>query len=190
MGKIGISIGWNCHSAVKGVEMCVRSKKSEGYNTCPFDEAITNYDGIVNCINDDFKYFYDLELIKVSDENKYCTGDILIRNVKYNFIFNHESPGHANLWQTQGWEGGKEHYINNEYDKFKQRYNKRIDNFRRYLNSGEEIIFILTVPLPFNTYNLENVLKEKYPNLTYNILKLDLEMGEKHYINQLKKISL
>ena len=43
-------------------------------------------------------------------------------NTKYNFLFNHESPGHANLFQTQNWEGGKFHYIDNDFTNFKNRF--------------------------------------------------------------------
>ena len=104
----GISLGWNCHSAINGVALGFRNIKSNGYKTCPFDEMISNYKGIIDCINDDFEYFCDikyLELIKIPKESKWLNtngdGDIMIYNKKYNFIFNHESPGHANLFISQ-----------------------------------------------------------------------------------------
>jgi len=191
MNSIGISIGWNCYSAIKGVDMGIRNIRSEGYKTCPFDEAITNYTGIVQCIKDDFKYFLDLdyiELFKVSEECPYCTGDILIRNTKYNFVFNHESPGHANLWQIQGWAGGKDHFISNSFYNFKERYSMRIENFRNYLTSGNEIVFLLTRSYPSETLELDNVLRDKYPNLLYRVVYLDLQLGSEHYKKHLSQI--
>lgn len=183
---IGISLGWNCYSAVKAVEMGIRSRKADGYMTCPFDEALTNYPGIIECIRDDFASFFDLEIFEVSDTNPYCTGDTLIRNTKYNFVFNHESPNHANLWQSEKWPGGRGHFVLNSFEKFKERYEKRIQNFRNYLNSEKEITFIITRPNPIDTAELDKILKEKYPQLSYKIIYLDLERGAEHYINHLR----
>ena len=54
MGEEGISLGQNCHSAIVGVSMGLRKTKQNGYKTCPFDEMVTNYKGIIECIKDDF----------------------------------------------------------------------------------------------------------------------------------------
>jgi hypothetical protein len=183
---VAISLGWNCYSAAKAVEMGIRSRKADGYTTCPFDEALTNYPGIVECIRDDFNSFFDLELFEVPQTNPYCKGDTLIRNTKYNFVFNHESPGHGDLWQKEGWPGGQKHFILNSYEKFKERYEKRIQNFKSYLVSGKEITFVITRPNPSDTVELDKVLKEKYPSLSYKIIYLDLERGAEHYINHLR----
>jgi hypothetical protein len=122
---------------------------------------------------DDFKYFYDtnyLELITRSD------GDILIYNNKYKFLFNHESPGHGDLYITQNWEKGINHYIVNDYEEFKNRYNRRIQNFKNLLNSSKVITFILTRP---NTHemcdinDLNNALLCKYPFLHFNFVFRD-----------------
>jgi hypothetical protein len=70
----GISLGWNCNSASVGVSNGIRNTKKNGYKTCPFDAMITNYKGIIDCINDDFKYLCDpqyLELIKIPKESKW-----------------------------------------------------------------------------------------------------------------------
>ena len=184
--RVGISLGWNCYSAVKAVEMGIRSRKADGYMTCPFDEALTNYPGIVKCIRDDFNSFFDLELFEVPQTNPYCKGDTLIRNTKYKFVFNHESPGHGDLWQKEGWPGGRKHFILNSYEKFKERYEKRIQNFKSYLVSGKEITFVITRPNPIDTADLDKVLQEKYPSLSYRVVYLDLERGAEHYINHLR----
>jgi len=54
---------------------------------------ITNYDGLVNCINDDFEFLYDtkyLELIKVPSDSKWLNthgnGDIMIYNKNITFF--------------------------------------------------------------------------------------------------------
>lgn len=180
----GISLGWNCHSAVTGVSLGLRNTKQHGYKTCPFDEMITNYKGIVDCIMDDFKYLCDikyLELIKIPKESKWLNtngdGDIMIYNKKYNFIFNHEAPGHANLYLSQNWPKGINHYVMNDYEEFINRYKKRIQNIKDLLNSQKAITFILTRP---NTNvsdisELNNVIKNKYPLLNFEFKLLNFD---------------
>ena len=187
MNNIGISLGWNCNSAIHGVEIGIRKTKLKGYLTCPFDEMVSNFDGIIKCIENDFEDFYNskyLELINIPKELVNIIGlehlnkdEIFIRNNKYNFLFNHESPGHANLYITQNWKEGINHYINNDYTNFKERYKNRINNFKNYLNNPNNyIIFIIH---RYNTNNnniqdLHNVLKIKYPYLKYECYFLDI----------------
>jgi hypothetical protein len=182
MKKVGISLGWNCNGAIHGVEVGIRGKK-DGYLTCPFDEMVTNLSGIIKCLDEDFKYFCDdncLKIIKCTSELEHLQhvkNEELLHNTYYNFIFNHESPGHANLYKTQNWSGGINHYIDNNYKEFKIRYNKRITNFLNYINDPNNyIIFIL------HGYNdtcesiieLKSVLNSKYPNLKYELYFLPI----------------
>lgn len=73
MKREGISLGWNCSAAQDALTMGLRNTKNNGYNTCPFDMMITNYIGVCQCIEDDFKYFCDpnyLELRPAPDMKK------------------------------------------------------------------------------------------------------------------------
>jgi hypothetical protein len=180
----GISLGWNCNSASMGVHIGLRNKKQNGYKTCPFDSMITNYKGIVDCIMDDFEYLCDtkyLELIKVPKESKILNtngdGDIIIYNKKYNFLFNHESPGHANLFIHQKWEKGIDHYILNDYEEFINRYKRRIQNIKELLSSNKKITFILHRP---NTElrdisKLNEAILYKYPSLNFDFVIFDCD---------------
>ena len=148
-----ISLGWNCSSATYGVQHQLRTTKKNGYKTCPFDEMITNYQGIVQCFLDNFQYLCDtkyLEIIQIDKSSKYLNtngdGDMIIYNKKYNFLFNHESPGHANLYNIQGWTKGINHYVMDNYSEFIQRYNRRIENIQELLHSDKFIHFILSRP--------------------------------------------
>lgn len=180
----GISLGWNCHSAVTGVLAGLRNKKENGYKTCPFDEMYTNYKGLIDCINDDFKYLCDinyLELMQIPKESKYLNtdgnGDLVIYNKKYKFIFNHESPGHANLYLTQKWTKGINHYVMNNYEEFINRYKRRIQNMKDLLSSNKNITFILTRSNPHigDISELNNTIRTKYPLLNYNFVILDFD---------------
>lgn len=184
---IGISLGWNCSSATFGTQSGLRKKKGEGYNTCPFDIMNSNFEGIIKCITEDFENFLNpqyFKLIRMSSDAPYHTNEVLLLNTYYGFIFNHESPGHANLHITENWSGGANHFIDNNFEKFVERYAARIQNFRNYLNSGEEIIFIST--RMSNDYaELETAIRSKYPSLVFRIHHIQ-ETGE-HKFNEIHK---
>ena len=181
-----ISLGWNCESASKGVSLGIRKTRENGYKTCPFDECITNYEGILLCIKEDFKYFCDLNYLKLIPA-KFSTGgiikdELLIYNIRYNFIFNHESPEHGNLYIKQNWQGGKNHYIDNNFFLFIERYTRRINNFREYINNYKITFIIGKVDNDFSKLN--EIIKIKYPNLKFNILSyipsVPLNLFEEH----------
>ena len=158
--KVGISLGWRCGAAEIGVKMNERDTKVDGYKTCPFDIGVTNYIGICNCLEDDFKYYLDDKYLILRKEPpmKAILGDnqtddqMWIYNSYYNFAFNHESPGHAKLYESEKWEGGINHFVNNNFEKFKERYQKRIDNFRYYIKNASHINFLI---LRYNDYPLK-----------------------------------
>lgn len=173
MNEEGISLGWNCESAGKGVELGIRKRKENGYLTCPFDECLSNYDGLILCLKEDFKYFYDLSYLKVIpaefSAGATVKGDNIIINTRYKFIFNHESPDHVNLYLTQNWAGGKNHFVDNNFALFIKRYSKRIDNFRKYVNDPNNKITFLIGKFNPDINELSETLKEYYPNLNCNI---------------------
>ena len=185
--NVGISIGWNCHSATQGVCENIRKTKSNGYLTCPFDMLVSNYDGVVQCIKEDFQYLCDENYLEIID----LESEKIIYNTRYKFIFNHESPGHANLYVTENWEEGIHHFTNNNYRNFKTRYTSRIENFRKYLTENT-VTFILTTwnKTEDDLYELKNVLKEKYPNLKYTFKIYNDPHGEKYFIDHLKKMRI
>jgi hypothetical protein len=186
----GISLGWNCTSAIKGVAMGLRSIKANGYKTCPFDEMITNYRGIIECIKDDFEPLCDpqyLELMKIPKESKLLNtngdGDTVIYHTKYKFIFNHESPGHANLFAKQKWAKGINHFTANNYEEFIIRYQRRIANIKELLNSNKKITFILTRPdtVLEDIGELRDVITKKYPRLRFEVVLLKLNFKDRRF---------
>jgi hypothetical protein len=162
------------------VARCLRKTKQDGYKTCPFDLCVSNYIGIIKCIREDFKYFCDPNYLTLRDSPgtlaqlppealKYNT-DKWIFNTYYNFGFNHESPYHGNLHITEGWSGGPNHFVDNNYEKFIERYTNRINNFRNYISQpGVKINFIIgrynSLPV-----SLQYFIETTYPHLNFNIL--------------------
>jgi hypothetical protein len=173
---VGISLGWRCEAAQIALHNGIRSSRVNGYKTCPFDLMVSNYQGMMECIKDDFKYFCDpkyLELVRAPQVNchleDYQNDDELwIYNTYYNFGFNHESPGHGNLYLDENWEFGINHFVENNFERFIERYNKRIENFRNYLATADKVNFII---LRYNSIPSElcDLLSEKYENLNFEI---------------------
>jgi hypothetical protein len=186
INNVGISLGWNCDSASYGVEHNLRGKKSLGYNTCPFDLMVSNIDGVIQCIDDDFKYLTDENFLELIKENE---DESTIYNNKYNFAFNHESPGHANLYTKENWKDGKFTYVNNNYKELKLRYNNRVNNFINYCNNPNNFItFIINTwdKKESDLYKLKQVLNKKFPNCKYNFFITNDRNGKDYYIRHLK----
>jgi len=171
MNYIGISLGNVCFSAEWAVQNKLRKRKEEGYHTCPFDLMVSNYKGIIKCIEDDFKFFCDINYIELRGN--------LIYNTYYNFGFNHESPYHADIYIHEKWPEGANHFVNNNFKHFIKRYNRRIKSFIDYLKDPNNyIIFIIqfaydSPPIDENLLELRKALSIKYPNLKYEIKILD-----------------
>ena len=171
--RVGISLGWNCNSAMHGAEHGIRARKQYGYKTCPFDKMISNFDGIVECIKDDFAYFTDEKYLSINATNP---ADPCIMNIKYRFGFNHESPGHADLYKKELWPEGINHFICDEYKNFKIRYQNRINNFRNYLSDpNNHITFIITTwdKKEEDMKPLKDALAIRHPNLSYEFVILN-----------------
>lgn len=174
MREEGISLGWNCSAAQDGLRLGLRNVKANGYKTCPFDMMVSNYIGVCKCIEDDFKYFCDpehLALVDAPDMTSHFPnqklGEKWIVNTYYNFVFNHESPYHGNLYLNEKWDGPN-HFVDNNFANFIERYTTRINAFREYLASGA---FINFVSWRYNSipYELCEVIKNKYPELKFKI---------------------
>lgn len=172
--RLGISLGLNCASAVDLYKNGIRESKKNGYKTCVFDLMVSNLPGIIKCINDDFKYFCDLDYIQlknsVHDFFGIPVGSQVLCNTYYNFVFTHESPGHILLFWHEKWPDGIDHYVKNGYAKFIERYTQRINNFKEYMNGENKIIFKIIGPEGQNLDELNNALKLKYPNLVFDLI--------------------
>ena len=173
--QIAISLGNVCPSAEFRAKELGFTKKT-GYKTCPFDLMVSNLNGIIDCLNTDFKYFFDPKFLERKDlgiEN----GEerFMIRNTKYKFGFNHESfnIGEAYLYERENWENGVYTFVNNNFEKLVERYTKRIDNFKYYCESDYYVTFILQFVVDkysAETMNrLHDAIKNRFPKLKYEI---------------------
>ena len=171
--KMYISLGTNCSSAVK------RAKDynftSINYNTCPFDLMVSNLEGIIQCFTDDFKFFCDTKYLEYNF-NKPAEDSNIFSNIYYKFGFNHEQPGHANLYLSEKWPGlNKYHFVENNFKMFIERYKRRINNLYTYINNYQNIEFIITFENTNKNHilfkNLKDLLEKKFPKnkFTYDV---------------------
>ena len=169
MNTVCISLGYGCFPAVWATHNRLRSSKADGYKTCVFDLMVSNYNGVVKCILEDFKNFTDPKFLHYTA----TTGENIL-NSYYNFQFNHETPGHANLYIQENWPGGKNHFVDNNFAHFIERYKARINNFINYLQTCEFITFVIeffdTIRFDKTCKDLCDALALKYPKLNYKII--------------------
>lgn len=180
--RVGISLGWNCHSAMHGVAHGLRGRRAGGYRTCPFDECISNPAGAAAAFREDFAAFTDPAHLTLMPA-PFTTGGIragerLLVNTRYGFVFNHESPDHAGLYKSQGWAGGAEHFVADGYAEFRRRYEARIKALRAYLSAPDaRVAFLLTLPrddaaLDAAADDLASAIRAAYPALDFEVLRL------------------
>ena len=98
---------------------------------------------------------------------------------EYGMGFNHESPGHANLYNTENWLGGKDHFVNDNYKEFINRYERRIQNFKNYINNNSVLFIIENTEDDLN--KIINIIKLKYPFLNFKILHTRNNVIINHY---------
>jgi hypothetical protein len=182
--SVGISLGWNCHTTTVGVQSGLRDVKNDGYMTCPFDIMLSNYEGVIQCLYDDFKDFTNAEYLKLVPDPT-SNNELTIINTKYNFIHNHESPSiiYSPYRMYITVEDDKNYYISNNFEKLIERLNNQVNNFRNYIKSGKHINFLIT-DFDINLTELHTCIQTMYPGLSYSIVRFDLERGDADYFNK------
>lgn len=161
-GYTPISLGWNCNPAIIRANK-YNFKKANGYLSCPFDLGVTPFNGLCECIlgNFDKEKFFNLR-VEYDSINK---QDCILND--YNMWFNHESEKMDNNEKIE-WYPGK--WSENNFYLFKERYERRIENFNNYINKNN-ILFIIENPYDDIT-KIIDIIKIKYPQLNFKILHI------------------
>jgi hypothetical protein len=82
-------------------------------------------------------------------------------------IFNHEGSTHSHLFNIG--KNDDSFYIRNDFEKFKERYAIRINNFKNYIQTHDHIVFVVSYTGNKDHAGnadigvLNNLLKEIYP---------------------------
>ena len=74
-------------------------------------------------------------------------------------------------------KNGINHFVQNDYEEFIERFKRRILNINNLLTSGKEITFILTRPNTYvdNLSELGNTIKSKFPKLIFDFVCFDYD---------------
>lgn len=138
-------------------------------------------------------------------------GDKVLINTRYRFCYIHESPStfdkleriktyfgsqhgdSSEVDSTIHWPEGPHTFTINGFKRFKARYQKRIDNFRGYMNSGKLINFLLhNMFNPHAFPRLDIAMKKAYPLTDYRVTVLPahiVKYSELIYWNDILNIS-
>lgn len=175
MNQIHISLGHNCNPRIY-LKKTFNYSKSNGYKSCPFDLCITPYSSLYDCIETDFKYFFDhltiIPWLNAEGKRLHYNNPNAITN-KYGMIFNHEGSGHSHLFNNG--KNDDEYYTRDDFKIFKEKYSNRILNFRNYLNEHNEIIFVYIEDNIYNGYDIQklsDLFYKNYPNKKFSFIEL------------------
>lgn len=142
---------------------------------------MSNVNGVIDCIDNNFKYFHAPEFLKVRTNGRY-KDRFCITNTKYNFFFNHESfiRGQRELYDRERWKYGPKTFVRDNFKEFVKRYTQRVENFRYYCESSDyHVNFVIQFSREKYSDELMNKLKttikNKYPKLDHEITVLPRE---------------
>lgn len=173
--NIFISLGYNCDPRIFLKEKLEMSKNN-GYLSCPFDLCITpSFQTLVNILQSDFCVFFDdIQCIDWGnadgDRSHAGPGNMAISN-NCGMIFNHEGGGHSHLFEVG--KNNDYYFTENNFARFKERYNKRIENFRNYCRNANSVTFVHCGYPDFCESIIKKIIQEKYN--TQNIYFLHIQ---------------
>ena len=116
-----ISLGWNCQPRTYLTKNELIPDKKHGRKSMAFDLTIHHTKSLIEVLKSNFAdYFENIEY------GFYAPfGLNYWQNKKYDIVFNHDSA-----------------FKENDFDKLKERYKSRIENFKEILNTDEYLFFV------------------------------------------------
>lgn len=172
-----ISLGENCTPRIKLKHDYGLSKKG-GYKSCPFDLCITPFESLCNILENNFETFFrGLKIIEwedaEGDRSLAGPGKTAISN-QDGIIFNHEGGGHSHLFRIG--QNDDEFYSRDNFKEFKNKYSKRIENFKNKLESSDKITFLYSERYPqtptFDLERIDKIIKDKYSCKNIEFIKV------------------
>ncbi len=180
-----LSLGLNCQPIMSAIENRLVPDRAGGRRTSVFDLCWTPLEALCHFIEGEFVGFFDdLALIPNPRADFHTpTGELLysfvadavygdlIVNAKYGMIFNHESPGHPFLADSESW-GSPDRFCRDDFEQFRERYFRRIEAFLSTIygciGSGEELVFLLKAS-PEDWGTIEAAIARTYPDLRFRV---------------------
>lgn len=182
-----VSLGFDCCMRTILTKLKYKPSKKEGELSMPFDLTIHPYETMCEYLQTDFRdYFED-----ISWKSHFC--EIRKKDVK-NMIngkgvfFVHESHLQNQeltpVFDSDAWSSKQidvDFYRNNKA-LLKHRYFQRIANLYEVLGGTDEVVFVLSSQIDIDVTILNNIIKEKFPDLHFKIYCLRIYANdEKHH---------
>jgi tetratricopeptide (TPR) repeat protein len=158
-----ISLGFDCLPRTVATRWGIKPSRLQGEKSCPFDLAFHSFSNICNLLKNNFQDYLDSQYLKTIPCDLY-PEKLIVFNTKYFCRFNHE---YSDNWHE------------NNFSKFRERYQQRIDNFYNYLHSNP-ILFILNLPCDRTAFiptELIDIISQKFPDLYFKILVLNISLN-------------
>ena len=149
-----ISLGWTCLPRTVTTRWGLKPRKSQGEKSCPFDLAVHSYDTVCQLLDNNFEDYLNSRFLEIE---KLKDGNLIVINKKYKCRFNHEKG---------------QHWIDNDFSKLKDTYQKRINNFYDYIKSYP-ILFILEKSDNVLPEELVEIIVRKFPKLKFKLLVIN-----------------
>ena len=171
-----ISLGWNCDPRIN-LKNKYKTGRRNGYKTHPFDLCISPPPAVENLLEHNFETFFKGLRVRswgnaAGDRSNAGPGLTSITN-DAGIVFNHEGGGHSHLF-SEG-RNDDEFYIRNDFHKFRERYKKRIENFKNTLINYNEICFLYKESNKYPKLNLDsiiNIINNNYGDKKIEFLRI------------------
>lgn len=181
-----VSLGYDCCMRTILTKLKYKPSKKEGELSMPFDLTIHPYETMCEFIQTDFRdYFED-----ITWKSHYC--EIRKKEVKNmvngkGVFFVHEShlqnQESTPAFDSDAWSAKPidVDFHGNNKAMLKQRYFQRIANFYKILGDTDEVVFVLSSHIDIDVTILNNIIKEKFPDLHFKIYCLRIYAKEEKH---------
>lgn len=161
-----ISLGINCEPALQLVNYKLRD------HAFPLDWVITYHASLFKILANDFKNFFQKENLEVQYNAVPGTfqGPLSVVDSEYATFHMHDFIGSKS--------------IDEQYDKIKEKYDRRVARFYRALNANKLIYFLRIQTTKEETISLINVINEKFPNLNYVFVAINNNINNIYAIDE------
>lgn len=148
-----ISLGFNCSVSNSFIELQSREF------SLPFDWNNTSDFALCEYFENDFNNFFKLKNLKLASQSGNPSCEMSNKMLKICYV--HDGK-YKDLIKYSG-------YYKTNYEK----YQRRINRLLKLLNSNKKLLFVRLININDkieNLIKLENILRNKYPNLNFKIL--------------------
>lgn len=181
-----VSLGYDCCMRTILTKLKYKPSKKEGELSMPFDLTIHPYETMCEYLQTDFKdYFED-----ITWKSHYC--EIRKKEVKNmvngkGVFFVHEShfqnQEFTPAFDSDAWSAKQVDvdFHGNNKALLKQRYFQRIANLYKILGGPDEVVFALSTHIDIDVTILNNIIKERFPELRFKIYCLRIYAKEEKH---------